>query len=216
MFSALRPIQDHNWVVSITLFVLVLLVAVKTNRDNYFYLFLNSLFTTAFYSKKFSEKQRIAIPEVILFIASLFSISFFILFFLSQDKFSVLTYFQILLIITIVILSKYLIEKIIGDLFQIDKLMGQYLFYKQGILSWLSLFFLFPVALIFYFQDIYNLDLLLLVAAISVLIYAFKLFSFIGLYQKYILPYWFYFILYLCAFEIAPYLILLKFLRSIN
>ncbi|MFO7744582.1 MAG: DUF4271 domain-containing protein [Psychroflexus sp.] len=213
MFSVLRTIHDHNWVVGITVFVLVLLVAIKWNKNNYFFSFLNSLFTSVFYSKKFAEKRRVEITEVLLFIASLLSISFFIYVIIYGDTFVILTYLQIFFLVTIILLSKYLIEKIIGDLFQIDQLMGRYLFYKQGVLSWLGLFFLFPLALVFYFQDINDSILLLVIVGVSILVYAIKLFSFVGLYQKHILSYWFYFILYLCTFEIAPYLILFKVIK---
>ncbi|MBZ9651529.1 DUF4271 domain-containing protein [Psychroflexus sp. CCL10W] len=210
MFLAVRPIQDHHWVVSITLIVLMFLVAVKWNKTTYFYSYLNSLFTSAFYSKKFVEKRRIELTEVILFVASLIGISFFLFVSLNGNSFSILTYLQIFFLVTIVLLSKYLIEKIIGDLFELDQLIGRYLFYKQGVLSWISLFLLFPVGLYLYFQETDNNILILIVIGVAVLIYTIKLFSFIGLYQKHILTYWFYFILYLCAFEIAPYLILFK------
>jgi hypothetical protein len=213
LFSTLRPIQDHHWVVSITLSVLVLLVAVKWNKNNYFFSYLNSLFTSGFYSKKFAEKRRIELTEVLLFIASVLSLSFFLFVILNGDSFSIVTYLQILLLVTIMILSKYLIEKIIGDLFELDQFINRYLFYKQGVLSWIGLFFLFPVGLFLYFQSSVSNVLILVVMGVAVLVYAIKLLSFIGLYQKHILAYWFYFILYLCAFEIAPYLILFKVIK---
>jgi hypothetical protein len=210
LFLALRPIQEHNWVVSITVMILVLLIVVKWNKDNYFFFFLNSLFTSVFYSKKFAEKRRIEISEVLLFIASLLSISFFIFIIIHGDNFEILTYLQILFLTTIILLNKYLIEKIIGDLFQVDQLIGKYVFYKQGVLSWLGLFFLFPIALIFYFNTIDNQILFQVIIGVLVLTYVIKLFAFVALYQKHILSYWFYFILYICTFEIAPYLILFK------
>lgn len=213
MFLAIRSIQDHSWVVSITVFVLILLVVVKWTKSNYFFYFLNSIFSSVFYSKKFAEKRRIEFPEVLLFIASLLSISFFIFIIFYGEDFSILTYLQILFLIVIFLLSKYLIEKMVGDLFQIDQLISKYLFYKQGVLSWIGVFFLFPLALVFYFQDFDNNLLYFITAGVAILMYVLKLFSFIGLYQKHILSYWFYFILYLCSFEIAPYLILFKLIR---
>lgn len=213
MFSALRPVQNHHWVISIILFVLILLVIVKWNKSNYIFSFFNSLFSYAFYSGKLSEKRRIDLPEVLLFIASLLGIAFFLFVILNQEAFSLLPFLQILLLLTIILLGKYFIEKMIGDLFEFDQLIGRYLFYKQGVLSWLGLFFLFPLSLLIYFQNIQSSILILGVIGFSVLVYIIKLFSFVGLYQKHILSYWFYFILYLCAFEIAPYLILFKVIK---
>ncbi|MBZ9788299.1 DUF4271 domain-containing protein [Psychroflexus sp. CAK57W] len=213
MFSALRPVQDHHWVISIVLLILIFLVVVKWNKTNYIILFFNSLFSFTFYSGKFSEKRKIDLPEVLLFISSILGVSFFIFVIFNQEAFSILFYLQILFLVTIILLSKYFIEKIIGELFELNELIGRYLFYKQGILSWLGLFFLFPLGLLLYFQNIENSTLTLISIGISVLVYVFKLFSFVGLYQRNILAYWFYFILYLCAFEIAPYLIIFKVIK---
>lgn len=213
MFSALRPVQDHHWVISIALLMLIFLVVVKWNKSNYIILFFNSLFSFTFYSGKFSEKRKIDLPEVLLFISSISGVSFFIFVIFNQEAFSILFYLQILFLVTIILLSKYFIEKIIGELFELNELIGRYLFYKQGILSWLGLFFLFPLGLLLYFQNIENSTLTLISIGISVLVYVFKLFSFVGLYQRNILAYWFYFILYLCAFEIAPYLIIFKVIK---
>ena len=210
MFSTLRSTQDQHWIISISLIVLILLVIVKWNKNNYFFSFLNSLVSLSFYTKKFAEKRRIELPEIFLFVASLLGISFFLFVIFKQERFSILVYLQILFLITIIILSKYLVEKIVGDLFEIDQLLGRYLFYKQGIMSWLGLFFLFPLGLFLYYNQDVSPMFAVLIAGVSILIYVVKLFTFVRVYQKYILTYWFYFILYLCAFEIAPYLILFK------
>jgi hypothetical protein len=98
----------------------------------------------------------------------------------------------------------------VGDLFEIDPLINKYLFFKQGILSWISLFILFPFGLLIYFQNIDHSLPVTLVIALVTLLYIAKLLIYALSYQKHILAYWFYFILYLCAFEIAPYLILFK------
>jgi len=98
----------------------------------------------------------------------------------------------------------------VGDLFEIDSLINKYLFFKQGILSWISLFILFPFGLLIYFQNIDNSSSVIFVIALVTLLYNAKLLIYALSYQKHILAYWFYFILYLCAFEIAPYLILFK------
>lgn len=213
MFLALRPLQNHHWIISITLFILILLVIVKWNKSNYIFSFLNSLFSKTYYSNKFSEKRRIDLPEVLLFVGSLSGLSFFLFVIINQTTFSILPYLQILLLVSIILLGKYFIEKIIGNLFDFDELMSRYLFYKLGVLSWIGLFILFPLSLFFYFQDVQNSQVFLVVVGVSVLIYVIKLLSFVGLYQKYILSYWFYFILYLCAFEIAPYLILFNLIK---
>ena len=213
MLLSLRPLANHHWTIGTLLFVLVVLVVVKWNKTNYFFSYLSSLYKSDFYSKKFIEKRRIELSELFLFVGSLWSLSYFIVVLKEGIDFSILAHFQILLLITILILSKYLIEKMIGDLFEIDATLNKYLFFKQGVLSWISLFYVFPFGLFLYFQNNFNSELVLIIIISAIGIYIVKLASFIVLYQKQILRYWFYFILYLCAFEIAPYLILFKVLK---
>lgn len=190
--------------------ILIFILIVKQTKGNSFFLYLNSLFQFDYYHKKFSDKRRIEISEVFIFLSSLLGISFYCYTTTISNNFSILTYLQFVFLITFLLISKYLIEKIIGDLFEIDQFINKYLFYKQGILSWIGLFFLFPASLIMYLNSIDLSILNFIVIGISFLVYLIKLYSFFAIYQSYILTYWFYFILYLCAFEIAPYLILFK------
>ena len=107
------------------------------------------------------------------------------------------------------ILIKVLIERLIGSLFEIDKLIDEYLFQKISYKNYLGLLLL-PInaILLFSFQDSLNLVYvfigLLLIVNIIGLITSFKT------HQNSIKNNLFYFILYLCALEIAPYIILYK------
>lgn len=210
LFLTLRLSQDHHWIVGITLLILIFMLIIKWNKTNYFFSYVNSIYDMSFFNKKFSEKRRIELPEVFIFLSSLLGLSFFLYVVTDSSDFNITPYLQIFLLLSIFLLSKYFIEKMAGDLFEIDPLINKYLFFKQGILSWISLFILFPFGLLIYFQNIdHTLSVTLVIALVTVL-YIVKLLSYPLSYQKHILAYWFYFILYLCAFEIAPYLILFK------
>jgi len=210
LFLTLRLSQDHHWIVGITLLFLIFMLIIKWNKTNYFFSYVNSIYDMSFFNKKFSEKRRIELPEVFIFLSSLLGLSFFLYVVTDSSDFNITPYLQIFLLLSIFLLSKYFIEKMAGDLFEIDPLINKYLFFKQGILSWISLFILFPFGLLIYFQNIdHTLSVTLVIALVTVL-YIVKLLSYALSYQKHILAYWFYFILYLCAFEIAPYLILFK------
>ena len=210
MVLSTRFIPNHEWVIALIIFILVLLVIVKWNKINYFLNFTKSPLDSSYFTKKFAEKRRIELPEILLFFSSLLGISFFINVYLFEDVFELISYFQIILLVFVFILGKYFIEKIIGDVFEINSLVNKYLFFKQSILSWLSLFFLFPIGLLVYFQSLNQPILLSSCILISILIYALKILNFSFAYQKHILTYWFYFIVYLCIFEIGPILILVK------
>ncbi|SFZ89595.1 protein of unknown function [Flaviramulus basaltis] len=107
------------------------------------------------------------------------------------------------------ILIKVLIERLIASVFEIDKLIDTYLFQKITYKNYLGVFLL-PInaLLIFSFQPtlttFYVIIILLLIVNLTGLISSFKT------HQSLIKPNLFYFILYLCALEIAPYVILHK------
>ncbi|MGC1205402.1 MAG: DUF4271 domain-containing protein [Flavobacteriaceae bacterium] len=107
------------------------------------------------------------------------------------------------------ILIKVLTERLIGSLFEIDKIIDEYLFQKISYKNYLGLLLL-PInaILLFSFQDSLNLVYvfvtILLIVNIIGLITSFKT------HQSLIKNNLFYFILYLCALEIAPYVILYK------
>jgi len=214
LFSTLRLSQDHHWTVGIILLILIFMLIIKWNKTTYFLSYMNSFYDMSFFNKKFSEKRRIELPEVFILLSSLLGLSFFLHIISNGSDFNITPYLQTFLLLLIFILGKYLTEKMIGDLFEIDTLINKYLFFKQGTLSWISLFILFPFGLFIYFQNIDHSLSVILVIALVTLLYTAKLLIYVLYHQKHILAYWFYFILYLCVFEIAPYLILFKMFKT--
>ncbi|PIA78610.1 DUF4271 domain-containing protein [Gaetbulibacter sp. 4G1] len=107
------------------------------------------------------------------------------------------------------ILIKVLIERLLASLFDIDKLIDKYLFQKISYKNYLGLLLL-PINAILIFTIkptlpiIYAVVILLLIINIMGVITSFKT------HQNTIKNNLFYFILYLCALEIAPYIILYK------
>ncbi len=119
------------------------------------------------------------------------------------------TMFKLTFSIGVFILIKVLIERLIGSVFEIDKLVDQYIFQKISFKNYLGILLLPLNALLLYsFQPtlpiIYGIISLLLLVNIIGLISSFKT------HQSLIKNNLFYFILYLCALEIAPYIILYK------
>ncbi|MGB5419296.1 DUF4271 domain-containing protein [Algibacter sp.] len=119
------------------------------------------------------------------------------------------TMFKLTFVIAVFILIKVLIERLIGSLFEIDKLIDQYIFQKISFKNYLGLLLLPINAILLYTIQptlplIYGIVSLLLIINIIGLISSFKT------HQSLIKYNLFYFILYLCALEIAPYVILYK------
>ena len=120
--------------------------------------------------------------------------------------------FELSLAIGLFILIKLIIERLIGNLFELDKLITQYLFQKISFKNYLGLFLLpingiltyvFPKSLI----SINITLILLLIINLIGLLTSFKT------HETIIKNHLFYFIVYICALEIAPYIILYKVLN---
>ncbi len=107
------------------------------------------------------------------------------------------------------ILIKVLLERLIGSVFEIDKIINDYLFQKITYKNFLGILLLPINALL-----LFSFDLTLPI--ISVMVILLLIINIIGLitsfktYQSIIKSNLFYFILYLCALEITPYVILYK------
>ncbi|OBQ57287.1 DUF4271 domain-containing protein [Tamlana sp. s12] len=111
--------------------------------------------------------------------------------------------------LAVFILIKVLFERLIGSVFEIDSLTDHYLFQKITFINYLGVLLLPINAILLYsipptLPIIYGIIILLLIINIIGLISSFKT------YQSIIKLNLFYFILYLCTLEIAPYIILYK------
>ncbi|MBJ6369115.1 DUF4271 domain-containing protein [Snuella sedimenti] len=107
------------------------------------------------------------------------------------------------------ILIKVLIERLIASLFDIDKIIDAYLFQKISYKNFMGLLLIPMNALLLYsippsLTNIYIMVIILLIINLLGVMTSFKS------YQSLIKHNFFYFILYLCALEIAPYIILYK------
>ena len=143
-----------------------------------------------------------------LFIIQIISFTFLLQFLLSffnlADKTSWLSFIQLFTLIGAFILSKYLIDKIIATTFNIEDFNEQFNLHKVNYRTYMGLLLL-PVNIVLFYNDINSRLLIFILIGLiisgSVVSYLFSL----RLYQNLILGKLFYFILYLCALEIAPY-----------
>ncbi len=107
------------------------------------------------------------------------------------------------------VLFKYYIEKIVGVVFAIEPVLNQYLYQKLTYRNLLSvLVFIANLAFFYIYEP--SLQVLGIFIGILIIINAISLFYNYKTNGNFILRNFFYFILYLCALEISPYLILFK------
>jgi len=209
----LRHIVTHEiftilLVIGLTIVAIAKLVSPKRFDD--FILVLGNDKYLKIYSrdKKFLDKF-----DALLFINLIISVSVFCFIIYKQvteaNNISSNTMFKITFSISVFILTKVLVERLIGSLFEIDKMIDQYIFQKISFKNYLGLLLLPINALLLYsfppnLSIIYGIISLILVLNIIGLVSSFKT------HQSLLKNNLFYFILYLCALEIAPYIILYK------
>jgi hypothetical protein len=162
-----------------------------------------------FLAKGKSEELRHPF-SILLFVIQIISIALFVnLFFLEKGKANMILFLKILFVVFVFIIVKTSIEKMIGAIFSIEKVIDHHIYEKLSYRNFLSLL-LIIANLIFYFSIKPDLNILLILTGILflgnmlILSYSYKN------YRSLIFSNLFYFLLYICALEISPYLILYK------
>lgn len=179
----------------------------------------------AVFEVRFNEFVRIAISDkylkiykdsgnmqswftISMFVVQLISFAFFIQLTLSvfgiTTKTNWISFIQITTLLGVFILSKYLIEKIIATTFLIEEFNEQFNLQKVNYRTYIGMLIL-PINLFLFYNDFLSKTLILSLIAIILIINMITYFFSLKNYQNLILGKFFYFILYLCTLEIAPY-----------
>lgn len=192
------------------LFVLsfAIIAITKSVFENRFGDFANLIFSNK-YTKVYRDSSHLKSGfTVALFFVQVISVAFFIQISLSYfghaSKTDWLLYIQIFTFLVFFILSKYLIEKIIATSFNIEEFMEQFNLQKVTYRTYIGLFIL-PLNIILFYYDSISRNIPLVIIAIILIINILTYLISIKNYQNLIFGKLFYFILYLCALEIAPY-----------
>ena len=143
-----------------------------------------------------------------MFIIQLISFSFFILLLLSFFNYTktdnYITYIQIVTFLFVFVLSKFLIEKIIANAFNIEEVVEQFNLQKVIFRTYIGLFLL-PINIILFYNDPVSKNFIAILICTVMTTCVFTYLVSIKNYQNIIFSKLFYFILYLCALEIGPY-----------
>ena len=120
-----------------------------------------------------------------------------------------LVFVQICTGYAVFVLSKFMVEKLVGTIFNFEGLSNKYLYQKLSYRNLLAVVF-FIGNLLFYYTFTPTLATMLIFIVIIVLLNGITLFYSYKTNSALIFNHLFYFILYLCALEISPYIILYK------
>ncbi|MEZ4855058.1 MAG: DUF4271 domain-containing protein [Gelidibacter sp.] len=209
----LRTIISNEW---FTVFIILGLCCITLSKHWFSSRFMDfiGVIGNSKYLKIYARDQKFIDGfDTLLFINLVISISVFGYYsyinLFTLGNFEIDVFLKLLFAVAALALIKILLERLIGSLFEIDKLIDAYLFQKTSYKNYCG-FVLLPVnALILYTIAPSKI----IIFSVIGLVFVINLIGFMTSFknhQKLLLNNLFYFILYLCALEIGPYLILYK------
>jgi len=203
-----RIVGSKDWATFLFIFCFALVAINKSVFEARFAEFIKLAYSNK-YTKIYKDSSNLLSWFTIsFFLIQVISFSFLLQFVLSYfgltDKTSWIAFIQIFTSIAFFILAKFLIEKIIATSFSIEEFNEQFNLQKVNYRTYIGLLLLPINVILFYNDSLHGIVLkciLVAIVATSAVSYLVSLRN----YQKLILGKLFYFILYLCALEIAPY-----------
>ncbi len=201
-----RQLQDNSWSLFLFIGSFLLVAIVRAVFDKQFKDFLGLLYTNK-YIKLYGEAS-LSWFSIVLTLVQLISYSFFIQIMLSYfglvHKANFEVFIQIFAFVSLFFGLKYLINRSIAGLFTIQDFCNKYLFYQMSYKMYLGLFLLLGCFIMFYAKQP-NIVLAYILLSVFLLLHLIIYLISLRVFRKEILSNMFYFILYLCTLEIAPY-----------
>jgi hypothetical protein len=203
-----RILASKDWATVLFVLCFILIAITKTFFEARFSEFLKLLVTDKYVKIYKDPSHMMSWFTISLFFVQLISFSFFALILLDHfglaDKNDSIKFIQIITLIGVFVLSKYLIEKIIATSFKIEEFTEQFNLQKVSYRTFLGLILL-PINILLYYNDILPGFIIYFSLSTLLIINAFTYILSLKKYQNLLFSKMFYFILYLCALEIAPY-----------
>jgi hypothetical protein len=204
----LRVIENTDWATILFVVSFAVIAITKSAFENRFADFAKLIYSDK-YTNVYKDNSNLRSGFTIsLFFIQIISLAFFIQLSLSffgyASKTDWILYIQIITFLFFFVLSKFLIEKIIATAFDIEEFVEQFNLQKVTFRTYIGLFIL-PINIILFYYDSISRNILMFFIAIVLIINTFTYLVSIKNHQNIIFGKLFYFILYLCALEIAPY-----------
>ena len=219
MIEQLHPriLENKDWATLLFVLSFAIVAITKSTYETRFGEFSKLIFSDK-YAKIYRDTSHLKGSFIVgLFLVQIVSYAFFIQLtmhtFGYAEKTDWLLFIQISTILLYFILGKYLIEKIVATSFNIDEFVELFNLQKVTYRSYIGLLIL-PVNAFLFYSDTISKNIPLVIIGVSLCISLYSYFISIKTYQNVIFGKLFYFILYLCALEIAPCIILYKVIIS--
>lgn len=218
MEAEVRFLQQTDWITVILLVSILLVVIAKQLFQGRFLNFIILPFNNK-YITLYSKKDRMLHGFHILMTgfqflntALYFYFSYKVLFLSGEDRSDILIYVMILGVLVLFFILKLILQLANGFVFSNTKLIADFIFKKMTYLNYSGLVmlisnivlgYIFPGSKIVVFSSLFLVFLINAIGLIRIL----------KNHQKLISGYFFYFILYLCALEIAPLIFILNYFK---
>lgn len=203
-----RILENKDWATALFVFSFALIAVAKTTFENRFSDFLRLLISDKYIKIYKDSSNLMSWFTIILFVVHLLSLAFFIQLLLSYFGFAAKTdwlfYIRVSTLLGVFILSKYLVEKIISVTFNIEEFTEQFNLKKVSYRTYIGILLL-PMNFMLFYNNNVSINIIYMVLIVILLINMITYLNSLKLYQSLIIGKLFYFILYLCALEIAPY-----------
>lgn len=203
-----RIVENKDWITILFLVALLVVTIAKAGFENRFNDFMNLIVNNKYLKIYKDPSNLMSWFTILLFLVQLISLSFFVQLVLSYfeltTKTNWISFIQIITFLSFFVLSKYLIEKIIATSFNMESFIEQFNLFKVSYRTYIGLLLL-PVNIILYYTDYMNKYIIITVLVILLIINVLTYLVSLRNYQKLLFGKLFYFILYICALEIAPY-----------
>lgn len=215
----MRNYITHEWFTIFTIIGLFTIVVAKYVNTLRFYDFINVIGNSKYLKIYVKDQKFIDQFDSFLFVNLSLSLSVFIYFtyttFVSPLDFELVSFLKLLFAVSTIIIIKTLLERLIGSLFEIDGLIDHYLFQKTTFKNYSGLIFLVANLFLIYTSSYIEYIIIITFSLVCIINLIGFLSSFKS-HQKLINPNFFYFLLYLCALEIGPYVLLYKVITEYN
>ncbi|WP_369013133.1 DUF4271 domain-containing protein [Flavobacterium anhuiense] len=210
MIEQLHPriLENKDWATLLFVLTFAVVAMTKSAYETRFSEFSKLIFSDK-YAKIYRDNSHMKNSFTVgLFFVQVVSFAFFILLTMNifgyAAKTDWLLFIRIATFLLYFILGKYLIEKIVAASFNIDDFVELFNLQKVTYRTYIGVLILPINAVLFYYNNIPQI-IPLAIIGISLCISVYSYFISIKTYQNVIIGKLFYFILYLCALEIAPY-----------
>jgi hypothetical protein len=210
MIEQLHPriLENKDWATVIFVLTFAVVAMTKSAYETRFSEFSKLIFSDK-YAKIYRDNNHLKGSFTVgLFFVQIVSYALFIQLVMHifgyAEKTDWILFIRIATFLLYFILGKFLIEKIVATSFNIDEFADLFNLQKVTYRTYIGVLILPVNAVLFYYDNIPQL-IPLVIIGISLCISLYSYFISIKTYQNAIIGKLFYFILYLCALEIAPY-----------